>query len=84
MKEVSVVGDKENWCQIIGSSQFIGTVSVERTYRSGSKACVVARITESDESTHIKPFILVAEGGAWKIDLGATPESAGIEGCPSL
>jgi hypothetical protein len=83
VKDVSVVGEKENWCQLIGSPNFIGTLTVEETLRSGSKACVVAEVHNPDQSTQRKSFILVLEDGDWKVDLGSDPATSGVEGCPS-
>lgn len=83
VKDSSVLGDKGNWCQIIGSPKFIGTLTVEKTLRAGLKACVVTEIHNPDESVQRKAFILVREDGDWKVDLGSDPTSVGIEGCPS-
>lgn len=83
VKDVSLVGEKDNWCRLIGSPDFIGSLSVEKTLRSGESACVVAEVDNPDGSTQRKPFILVLEDGAWRVDLGSDPGAAGIEGCPS-
>ncbi len=83
VKEVSLVGEKENWCQLVGSPNFIGPLSVARTFRWGSTACVVADIQNPDGTAARKVFVLVEEDGAWKVDLGADPSSSGVPGCPS-
>lgn len=83
VKEVSVVGERDNWCQLIGSPNFIGALSVDESLLAGPKACVVAEIHNPDDSMQRKPFILVLEDGQWKVDLGSDPATSGIEGCPS-
>ncbi|MER3396336.1 MAG: hypothetical protein C4318_07265 [Acidimicrobiia bacterium] len=82
VKDSSVLGEKDNWCQVIGSRNFIGTLSVEKTLREGTKACVVSEIHNPDSSVKRKAFILVYEERSWKVDLGADPVSVGIRGCP--
>ncbi len=82
VKEVSLVGEKENWCQLIGSPNFIGPVSTSRTLRWGSTACVVAEVENPDGTSARKVFVLVEEDGAWRVDLGTDPRSSGVPGCP--
>lgn len=82
VKDVSVVGEKENWCAIIGSPTFIGELKARRAVVSGDRACVEADV--SDPATGAwtsKTFVLTREGGSWKVDLGSDPASSGVAGC---
>lgn len=82
VKDVSVVGEKDNWCAIIGSPTFIGELRVRRALVSGNRACVETNVSDPVTGTWTsKTFVLTREGRSWKVDLGSDPASSGVLGC---
>ena len=82
VKDVSLVGEKENWCRIIGSPEFIGQLQAKNSWVSGDRACVEAQVfQQASGKPETRRFVMVREGGSWKVDLGADPDSVGIGAC---
>lgn len=80
-KEAPLVGDKENWCRIIGSPSFIGTVTADSVLVNGNAACVHATVTSERVESESRVFVMVRERGSWKVDVGGDPTATGISGC---
>lgn len=80
-KEAPLIGDKENWCRIIGSPNFIGTVTADSVLVKGNAACVHATVTSERVESESRVFVMTKERGSWKVDVGGDPTATGIPGC---
>lgn len=80
-KEAPLIGDKENWCRIIGSPNFIGTVTADSVLVKGGSACVHATVTSERVEAESRVFVMIKERGSWKVDVGGDPTATGIPDC---
>lgn len=80
-KQAPLIGDQSNWCQLIGSTDFIGQVKADESSSKGSTACVKATVTDRAGPPRQQVFLMVRESGSWKVDVGGDPASTGISGC---
>lgn len=80
-KEAPLIGDRDNWCRIIGSPNFIGAVTADSVLVKGSTACVHATVTSERVEAESRVFVMVKERGSWKVDVGGDPTATGIPGC---
>lgn len=82
-KQAPLIGDRENWCRIIGSPNFIGKVTADSVQTKGGSACIHATVISDQGQSESRIFVMVRERGSWKVDVGGDPAGTGIAGCSS-